>query len=58
MKRKHREAMRAAHRLQDAYVDGVSEDEAALEAQQWHDEHVPQYEPRPSDRRQDEQLPF
>jgi hypothetical protein len=58
MKSKHRQAMRTKLRLQDSYVNGVSDDEAALEAQQWHDENVPEYEGNLPDRHIDEMIPF
>lgn len=58
MKRKYREAMRAALRLQDAYIDGLTDDEGAIEAQAWHDERVPEYPASAPDHHLDEQLPF
>lgn len=58
MKRKYREAAHAKLRLQDSYVDGVSDDEAALEAQQWHDEFTPPYEASQPSHQQDQELPF
>lgn len=58
MKRRYREAMRAQLRLQDAYIDGLTDDEEALEAQQWRDENVPQCEASEPDHHLDEQLPF
>jgi hypothetical protein len=58
MKRKYREAMRAQLRLQDSYIEGMSEDDAAMEAQDWHDTFSPPYQPA-ADRQPDEQqLPF
>lgn len=58
MKRKYREAMRAALRQQDAYIDGLTDDEAAIEAKNWHDEHVPKYPASAPDHHLDQQLPF
>jgi hypothetical protein len=58
MKRKYREAMRGKLRLQDSYVDGVSDDEAALEAQKWHDEFTPPYEASQPSHQETEELPF
>jgi hypothetical protein len=58
VKRKYREAMRGKLRLQDTYVDGVSDDEAALEAQQWHDEFTPPYDANQPSYQQDQELPF
>lgn len=58
MKRKYREAMRTAQRLQDAYIDGVTDDEAAAETQTWHDEHVPEYPASTTDHHLDEHVPF
>jgi hypothetical protein len=57
VKRKYREAMRAHLRLQDSYIDGDMDDDAA-EAQQWRDEHVPTYQAGEPDRQTDQQLPF
>lgn len=58
MKRKYREAMRTARRLQDSYIDGISDDEAAAEAKDWHDEHAPHYEAGAPDHHLEQQLPF
>jgi hypothetical protein len=58
MNSKHRQAMRTKLRLQDSYVNGVSDDEAALEAQQWHDEFTPLYEASQLSQQETEELPF
>ena len=59
MKRKYREAAHAKLRLQDRYIEGLSEDEAALEAQQWHDEFTPPYEGSTAEIQFDDELiPF
>lgn len=58
MKRKYREAMRARLRLQDGYVDGMSDDEQAVEAQDWNDDYMPQYEPITDHHLDEQQLPF
>lgn len=58
MKRKYREAMRAQLRLQDAYIDGVSEDDAAIEARDWHDENVPVHQASEPFHHRDNELPF
>jgi hypothetical protein len=44
LKRKYREAAHAKLRLQDRYIEGLSDDEQAQEAQEWHDEFTPSYE--------------
>lgn len=44
MKRIHRQAMRTARRLQDAYVDGDDSEDDAIEARDWHDEQEPAYQ--------------
>lgn len=58
MKRKYREAAHAKLRLQDRYIEGLSDDEAALEAQQWHDEFTPPYEASQPSKQETEELPF
>ena len=58
MKRKYREAAHAKLRLQDRYIEGLSDDEAALEAQQWHDEFTPLYEASQPSQQETEELPF
>lgn len=58
MKRKYREAMRAAARQQDAYIDGLNDDQIAAEARDWHNEHTPEYAAAPPNHHLDEQLPF
>jgi hypothetical protein len=58
VKRKYREAAHAKLRLQDRYIEGLSDDEAALEAQQWNDEFTPPYEASQPSHQQDQELPF
>jgi hypothetical protein len=58
VKRKYREAAHAKLRLQDRYIEGLSDDEAALEVQQWHDEFTPPYEESQPSHQQDQELPF
>lgn len=57
MKRKYREAAHAKLRLQDAYIDGVTEDDA-LDTQQAYDDYEPVYEASADDHHLDSQLPF
>ena len=60
MKRRHGDAMRAkASRKWDWNVDGIGDDEQALEMLEWHDEFSPPYEAstQPS-HHLDETLPF
>lgn len=58
MKRKYREAAQAKLRLQDKYIDGLSDDEQAEEVQGWYDEHLPEYAGEPLDSHADEMIPF
>ena len=58
MKRKYREAAHAKLRLQDSYIDGLSDDEQAEEVQGWHDEHLPEYAGEPLEAYDDELIPF
>lgn len=58
MKRKHSEAAHAKRRLQDAYIDGLSDDEQAADALGWYDDYEPQYEASMTDNHLDEQVPF
>ena len=59
MKRKYREAAHAKLRLQDRYIEGMSEDEQAQEAQKWHDEFTPAYEASAAEIKFDEEIiPF
>lgn len=58
MKRKHSEAAHAKRRLQDAYIEGLSDDEQALEALEWHDEFAPPYEASRPSQQLTEELPF
>ena len=58
MKSKRRQAARIKLRLQDGYVNGMSDDEEALEVQQWHDEFTPPYEARQPSKQETEELPF
>lgn len=57
MKRKYREAAHAKLRLQDAYIDGVTDDEA-LDAQQAYDDYEPVYEGDMPDSHLDKMIPF
>jgi hypothetical protein len=58
MKRKHSEAAHAKRRLQDAYIEGLSDDEQALEALEWHDDYTSQYGYEPEMQHEDELIPF
>ena len=58
MKRKYREAMRAAARPWDGYVSGMSDDELAIEALEWNDEYTPPYEASTDHHLDEHQLPF
>jgi hypothetical protein len=63
MSDKHRAArlakrlMRTGPRLQDAYIDGVTDDDA-LDTQQAYDEYGPAYEGDLADGHLDEMIPF
>lgn len=57
MKRKYREAMRAAaSRPWDTYVDGADDD--ALETLDWYGEYAQPYEASQPDPQRTEELPF
>lgn len=58
MKRKYSDAARIKRSLKDAYIDGLTDDEQAAEAQDWHAEHVPGYEAGGDQHLNDELIPF
>ena len=58
MKRKHRDAMRAQARIQDMYIDGMSDDEQAAEMLDWHDEYAHPYKASADHHIDEQTLPF
>ena len=58
MKRKYSQAAHAKRRLQDAYIDGITDDEQAEEAWDWHDEYTPPYEASQNHHVDEHKLPF
>ena len=59
MKRKHSEAAHAKRRLQDAYIEGLSDDEQAAEMRDWHDDYTSQYGASEAEQQYDSDLvPF
>jgi hypothetical protein len=59
VKRKYSDAARIKRRLQDSYVDGLTDDEQAVEARDWHDAYTPPIETHwPPIDLNDELIPF